>query len=71
MIVNRFGQPAYELQTVVLRGKRRASGNSGFKKLAVQWLNEHLCFVSSVVLADSFVLRNPPLRQAPKRYSAF
>jgi spore germination protein YaaH len=35
--------------------------NSGFKKLAVQWLNEHLCFVSSVVLADSFVLRNRQL----------
>jgi len=34
------------------------AGNSGFKKLAVQWLNKHLCFVSSVVLADSFVLRN-------------
>jgi len=26
-----------------------------------------LCFVSSLVLAESFVLRNPPLRQAPKR----
>jgi hypothetical protein len=28
---------------------------------------EALCFVSSSVLADSFVLRNPLLRQAPKR----
>jgi hypothetical protein len=37
------------------------------KKLAVQWLNEALCFVSSSVLADSFELRNPLLRQAPKR----
>ena len=30
--------------------------NSGFKKLAVHWLNEALCFASSVVLADSFVV---------------
>jgi hypothetical protein len=27
-----------------------------------------LCFVSSSVLADNLVLRNPLLRQAPKRY---
>jgi len=48
---------------------RTAADNSTYKKLAVQWLNEALCFVSSSVLADSFVLRNPLLRQAPKRYS--
>ncbi len=42
--------------------------NKGLAKVAVQWLIEHLCFVSSVVLADSFVLRNRHLRQAPKRY---
>ena len=41
--------------------------NSGFKKLAVQWLNEHLCFVSSSVLADSFVLRNRQLLKPAKR----
>jgi hypothetical protein len=33
--------------------------NSTYKKLAVQWLNEGLSFVSSSVLADSFVLRTP------------
>ena len=47
---------------------RIAAANSGFKKLAVQCANEHLFFVSSVVLADSFVLRNPPERKALKRY---
>jgi len=36
-------------------------------KVAAQWLIEHLCFVSSVLLADSFVLRNRHLRQAAKR----
>jgi len=43
--------------------------HSTYKKLAVQWLNETLCFVSSLVLAESLVLRNPLLRQAPKRYA--
>jgi len=47
--------------------ERKAAANSTYKKLAVQWLNEALCFVSSLVLVDSFVLRNPPLRQAPNR----
>ncbi|MDZ4807991.1 MAG: hypothetical protein SGI96_06940 [Bacteroidota bacterium] len=36
--------------------------------MAVQWLNEALCFVSSFVVAESFVLRNRHLRQAAKRY---
>lgn len=47
----------------------KAAHNSTYKKLAVQWLNEALCFVSSSVVADSLVLRNPLLRQAPKRYA--
>jgi len=42
--------------------------NRRLAKKRVQWLNEALCFVSSSVLADSLVLRNPLLRQAPKRY---
>jgi hypothetical protein len=41
--------------------------NSTYKKLAVQLLNEALCFVSSSVLADSFVLRNRQLLIAAKR----
>ena len=41
---------------------------NGFKKLAVQWFNEVLCFVSSPVLADSFVLRNRQLLKPAKRY---
>jgi hypothetical protein len=57
-----------KLDTTTLRADRRATDNSGFKKLAVQWLNEHLCFVSSVVLADSFVLRNRQLLKPANRY---
>ena len=41
--------------------------NTGFKKLAVQWLNEHLCSVSSALLADSFRLRNRQLLKPTKR----
>jgi hypothetical protein len=42
--------------------ERKAAANSTYKKLAVQWLNEALCFVSSLVVADSLVLRNRQLR---------
>jgi hypothetical protein len=42
--------------------------NSSYKKLAVQWLNEVLCFVSSSVLADSLVLRNRQLLVAANRW---
>jgi hypothetical protein len=49
-------------------GRRsREAANIGLAKVAVQWLIEHLCFVSSVVLTESFALRIRHLRQAPKR----
>jgi hypothetical protein len=47
--------------------KRKTTDNSTYKKLAVQWLNEALCFVLSAVLADSFCLRNRQLLVAAKR----
>ena len=46
---------------------KATAGNSTYKKLAVQWLNEALCFVSSSVVADSLVLRNRQLLVAAKR----
>jgi hypothetical protein len=48
--------------------KEQRRHNSTYKKLAVQWLNEVLCFVSSSVLADSFRLRNRQLLVAANRY---
>jgi hypothetical protein len=48
-------------------GLRMQGTHSTYKKLAVQWLNEALCFVSSFVLADSLVLRNRQLLVAAKR----
>jgi len=51
--------------------KKESTGyNRRLAKKRVQCLNEALCFVSSSVLADSLVLRNPLLRQAPKRYAS-
>jgi len=35
--------------------------------MAVQWLNEGLCFISSFVVAESLVLRNRQLLVAAKR----
>jgi hypothetical protein len=49
----------------------KTGANSTYKKLAVQWLNEALCFVSSSVLADSFRLRNRQLLVAANRCVAF
>lgn len=47
---------------------RKTGYNRRLAKKRVQCLNEAFCFVSSLVLADSLVLRKPLLRQAPKRY---
>ena len=47
---------------------KQRTANSTYKKLAVQWLNEALCFVSSLVMVDNFSLRNRQLLVAPKRY---
>lgn len=41
---------------------------STYKKLGVQCLNEHLCFVLSSVVADSFVFYNPAHRKAANHY---
>jgi len=75
MSVNNCGQSVWELQTVVLRGNSSTAGNSGFKKLAVQWLNEafplkrdKLCYVSGSELADSLLFRIRYLNQATVHY---
>jgi len=47
------------------------TANRRLAKKRVQCLNEVLSFVSSSVLADRLVLRNPLLRQAPKRCASF
>ncbi len=49
--------------------EKTPAGNSTYKKLAVQWLNEVLCLVLSSEVADSFRLRNRQLLVAAKRYA--
>jgi len=44
--------------------------NSTYKKLAFQWLNEALYFVSSSAVADSLVLRDRQLLVAANRYAS-
>ena len=53
----------------MLHLKTKHTGNSTYKKLAAQWLNEAWFFVSSSLLADSLVLRNRQLLVAAKRYT--
>lgn len=47
---------------------KQRTANRRLAKKRFQCLIEALFFVSSSVLADSLVLRNPLLRQAPKRW---
>ena len=49
--------------------QRKSAHNSTFKKLAVQWLNKALFFVSSFVVADSFRLRNRQLLVAANHHA--
>jgi len=44
------------------------SDNSTYPKVAVQWLNQALCFYQSSCLGGSEVLRNRHLRVAANRY---
>ena len=50
------------------RPSRTPAGNSGFKKLAVQWLQEVQFFNETFVQVDSFVLRNRQLLKPANRY---
>jgi len=46
---------------------RTAAGNTGFASGGVMCKLGALCFYSSLVQVDSFVLRNPPERKATKQ----
>jgi hypothetical protein len=53
-----------KLETTHLLTDRTAAANRRLAKVAVQCLNEALCFISGTVLAENLVLQNPP---APAR----
>lgn len=50
------------------RTKRMVAGKRRLVQKRFQYLNEALCVESSSVLADSLVLRNQLLCQAPKHF---
>ena len=50
---------------------RSTGGNRRLAQWRVMWLIEHSTSHQLLWCIDSFVLRNPPLRQAPKRYMPF
>ena len=56
------------LEHLKIDDKRKAAHNSTYPKVAVQWLNQALCFYQSLCLVDSEVLRNRHLRVAANRY---
>lgn len=49
--------------------KKYTVANSTYPKVAVQWLNQALCFYQSLYLADNEALRNRHIRLAAKRYA--
>ena len=51
-----------------LGGESSIAANMNLTIVAAHLLIAHLCFTSSAVLADRFVLRKSRLRQAPKRH---
>jgi len=58
---------ALKKRKIKMIDRKHRTANSTYKKLAVQWLNEAMCFVSSFVVPDSLVLRNRQLLVAANR----
>ena len=56
------------MRTTLDKEYRKTTANTGFASGGVTCKLEALCFYSSEVLIDSFVLGNPPERKARKRY---
>jgi len=51
-----------------MTNKIKAAANSTYPKVAVQWLNQALCFYQSLCLVDSEELLNRHLRVAADRW---
>jgi hypothetical protein len=56
-----------ELRQMTKKRTRITAGNSTYKKLAVQWLNEVQFFNQTFVQVESFLLRNRQLLIAANR----
>jgi len=60
-----------KIETMFNIKNKWAAANSTYPKVAVQWLNQALCFYQSLCLVDSESFRNRHLRVAAKRYLLF
>lgn len=67
MNVNFFNKILDGFETTELNGQNSTTANSGFKKLAVQWLQEVQFSKETFVVADSLVLRNRQLLKPTNR----
>ena len=56
------------VMTKEIEQKQSPAGNRRLAQWRVTWLIEHSTSHQLLWCIDSFVFRNPPLRQAPKRY---
>lgn len=57
------------METIIsIDGKGSPATNRRLAQWRVSWLIEHSTSHQLLWCIDSFVLRNPPLRQAPNRY---
>ncbi len=59
------------METMKMQNKEARTDNRRLAQWRVKWLIEHSTSHQLLWCIDSFVLRNPPLRQAPNRYSQF
>jgi hypothetical protein len=55
-------------QRNLTRTTEARTANIGLPQWGLTWLIQVQCFYQSLCMVDSLVLRNPPLRQAEKRY---
>ena len=53
---------------MTVKNNKQRHANSTYPKVAVQWLNQTLCFYQTLCLVASEVLLNRHLRVAAKRY---
>jgi hypothetical protein len=56
-------------RSVLITEERKTPYNSRLPQWGLTRLNQVQCFYQHLCLVDSEVLRNPPLRQAAKRYA--
>jgi hypothetical protein len=64
-------EKAQKYNELTMMEDRRPAYNRRLAQWRVTWLVEHSISHQLLWLNENFALRNPPLRQAPKRYLQF